>query len=286
MVNEQQILALMPQTIAGAVREAMEGQTGMLTEIRLRRGGQPALTVGGENLFCGQPVSAAQMREVVNSLCGGSYHAHEHTIARGYISWQGLRAGVCGRMGDNGRLAEITSICLRIPHSIAGTADRLVMKMKERNFSAGMLVAGLPGSGKTTLLRDAARQIGGKWRKRVVVVDSRGELAEEDWREAMIDVMAGIGKAEGIAIATRTLSPQLLICDEIGGREEAEAILAVQNTGVPLLATVHAARADQLARRPGIRELLEAGVFADTALLRDAGGRRVMDFFRTEGLLS
>lgn len=286
MVNEQQIISLLPRELQQAVQEAAEDSGKMLSEIRLRKGGPPALTIGGENRFCGQPITAAQLREVVNNLCGGSYHAHEHTMARGYISWQGVRAGVCGRMGDNGRLAEITSVCLRIPHSVVGCADRLVARMGERNFSVGMLVAGLPGCGKTTLLRDAARQIGGKWRRRVVVVDSRGELTGEDWHDSMIDAMVGVEKADGIAIATRTLSPQLIICDEIGGREEAEAILAVQNTGVPLLASVHAARADQLLYRPGIRSLLEAGVFAETVLLREVGGRRVMDFFRTEALLS
>jgi stage III sporulation protein SpoIIIAA len=52
----------------------------------------------------------------------------------------------------------------------------------------------------------------------------------------------------------------VIICDEIG-ESEAEKILAVQNTGVPLIATAHGGALSALLLRPGIKKLYEAGVF-------------------------
>jgi stage III sporulation protein AA len=57
------------------------------------------------------------------------------------------------------------------------------------------------------------------------------------------------------------MNAQLIVCDEIGGVDEAQAILAAQNCGVPLLATAHAGSMEGLMRRTGIRLLCESGVF-------------------------
>ena len=77
----------------------------------------------------------------------------------------------------------------------------------------------------------------------------------------LIDVLHGYPRAKGIEIATRTLSPEVIFCDEIGSAEEARAILGAQNSGVPLIATAHADSREVLFRRPNIRLLYENGVF-------------------------
>ena len=62
-------------------------------------------------------------------------------------------------------------------------------------------------------------------------------------------------------MAVRTLSPQIIICDEIGDYEEAMALVASHNCGVPLIASAHAASIDELLTRTGIRLLHDAGIF-------------------------
>ena len=57
------------------------------------------------------------------------------------------------------------------------------------------------------------------------------------------------------------MNPQYIICDEIGSLEEALSLLAVENAGVPLLASAHAFELDQLLRRQNVRILHRAGVF-------------------------
>ena len=108
---------------------------------------------------------------------------------------------------------------------------------------------------------------------RTVLVDSRGELSGGDYgRTSLLDILIGYPKHLGIEIATRTLSPEVLMVDEIGSRREAEAILAAAGCGVPLVATAHAGSPLELCRRPAIRPLIRAGLFATLLGLSREGG--------------
>ena len=102
---------------------------------------------------------------------------------------------------------------------------------------------------------------------RVAVVDSRGELCPTSEQTALrrkctVDVLSGYPRPKGIEIAVRTLNAEVAVCDELGDVDEGKAVLAVQNCGVPLLATAHGRALEELLTRPGIRMLHDAGVFA------------------------
>ena len=84
---------------------------------------------------------------------------------------------------------------------------------------------------------------------------------KEMFENNLVDVLRGYPRAKGIEIATRTLSPEVIFCDEIGSAEEAKAILSAQNSGVPLIATAHADSRETLFRRPNIRILYENEIF-------------------------
>ena len=87
------------------------------------------------------------------------------------------------------------------------------------------LICGEPASGKTSLLRDLARGLSsgdyGEIR-RVAVVDERGELSGAG-ELPLCDVLRGCPKAEGIQQAVRCLSPEVVLFDELGSREETQA---------------------------------------------------------------
>jgi stage III sporulation protein AA len=74
-----------------------------------------------------------------------------------------------------------------------------------------------------------------------------------------------------VEIATRTLSAQLIVCDEIGDMEEAMSLISAHHGGVPLVATAHAGTPDELLRRTGIRLLHEARLFGAYAGIRRDG---------------
>ena len=82
------------------------------------------------------------------------------------------------------------------------------------------------------------------------------------------DVLDGYRKADGITQAVRTLSPQLIVCDEIGTKADCEAVRHGVNSGVAFAAAVHAADADELLNKTYVMRLIKCGAFAKIAFLR------------------
>lgn len=283
MLSAQAIAAAyLPARIAALIESGIWCEPEEIDEIRLRRGRPVSLTVRGQNIVTNIICSAAELSDTVSRLCGGTLHAHSETIASGFIAFGGGgRAGVCGRAvaGHAGGyqisgVADIDAICIRVPRSVRGISSRLCEYIASRGYRASVLVYSPPGGGKTTLLRDAAAALACEPHyRRVAVIDTRGELYRADMFEGTLaDIFTGYPKALGIEIATRTMSPQYLICDEIGDPDEARAILAAQHTGVPLLASAHASSYEELLARPSVKLLLDAGVFERCMSVAEASG--------------
>ena len=286
-------------------REAAAGAQ----EIRLRAGQPLAVYLGDGHRFVEQSgacllspgprpftVSRSDLFESFRALCGYSVHTHEAEILRGYISVAGgHRAGVCGTFSGAGMVRDITSINLRIARQVKGVALPLARELFHGGL-CGVLIAGAPSSGKTTLIRDLARVLSGGELGRfykVSVVDERGELGATSAGQAFndlgpcADLLCGYPKGMGIDIAVRTLSPQVIICDEVGRQDELDAIRMGMFSAVQMIATVHCAGEEELWRRPQARALLETGAFSKTVLLEGGAApgrvRRIIDTSRLTG---
>ncbi len=261
--------------IHGMLADEMRAEE--LSEIRLRAERPASVTVAGENLLLQETLSCTEIAACVHALCKGSVYAFDESIREGYIRFEGgVRIGVCGTYSGSG-VREISSLNIRIPHAIRGVCAPVTDFLSEKVCS--LLIYSPPGVGKTTLLRDLAAWLAR--RMRVVLLDTRGELyMEEMFAETMTDVLTGYPRAKGMEIAVRTLSPQVIVCDELGDAEEARLILGAQNTGVPILASAHAASVAELLARPAVRLLHENGVFdAYVGIVRERKrGRLSKDF--------
>jgi stage III sporulation protein AA len=220
-------------------------------------------------------VTSEDIAQSIVSMCEYSVHSHQEEMRNGFISLRGgHRAGISGTaVIQNGRISavrDITSINLRIARDIEGVATPLMERAFAGGRLCGLLIAGPPSSGKTTVLRDLARQLGngrlGRFVK-CVVVDERCEIgavsdgAPQNNMGLCCDVLSGYPKGEGILHAVRTLSPGVILCDEIGGAREAQGIIEGLNCGIKIIATAHAGSINELLLRPQIKRLLEHGAF-------------------------
>ncbi|MFA6947646.1 MAG: hypothetical protein WCQ72_01555 [Eubacteriales bacterium] len=253
----------------------------LLCEIRLRAGRPLYITCGAENIALAYICRETDVAYAVDMLCGGSRHTYGEMIRRGYIPGaNGVRAGICGEAVNGERGVEgmrrITSVNLRIPHAVTGAADDLIKLLAADAFSLGALIYSPPMEGKTTLLRDAAARLSSPpYKKRCCVVDTRGEIYIKelfDGTDAAPDFLTGYPKGEGIECACRSMSPQLIFTDELGGGD-CPAVLAAQNCGVPLIATAHAASFASLMLRPPFKMLYEHNVFGHYLRLERSGDK-------------
>ena len=256
-------------------------------EIRLRVGKPIAVTSFGkekylipngsfsENERMAIVCTAEDINYSFKAICDYSVYSYEKQICNGYITIQGgNRVGISGsasyRRNHIETLKYINGLNFRIAGQVDGCAERIYKELL-CNAPKGLIIAGSPSSGKTTIIKDLCRLMGSRWR--VSIIDERGEISATLHGEPQnnvglkSDIFDGYPKAEGIETAIRVMTPDIVVCDEIGSRKDTKALIGSVNSGVKIIATAHAGSIEELKSRKHIKKLLKCGVFEYAVLL-------------------
>lgn len=263
-----------------------------IQEIRLRSG-RPVVLVhpggfwylGKDGAFSTQPDPFAPLghealQECFYSLCGHSVHSYEQELSQGFFTLPGgHRVGVAGvpvwRGQELSAFKTVTSLDIRIARAVRCVLPPVLKQLLSQPFR-GILLVGAPGSGKTTLLRTVAQQLSGVG-KNICVIDERCEVfpcSLQGFGSGVplhCDVLSGYPKAFGILQAVRTLAPQVVLCDELGGAADVRAVEQGLHAGVGFVASIHESDAATLARRPQFQELQALAAFDAAVFLAGAG---------------
>jgi len=279
------IAGYLPEPLRAAVLSAEAAIGPDLTELRLYSG-QPAVIVyPGRILFltrCGVTASSANtavirtsfedIRRTIDAVTHYSFHSHVNEFRQGsFIIGSGIRAGISGVYNQDGLITDVTGICFRISRSVLGCSADLAGLV---GGGKGLLICGGVNSGKTTIIRDLCCVLGRK--RKVVLVDERNEIAAvSDGRTGcdvgiLTNVLTGCPRHIGIISAIRSLSPDVIICDELAGDDDVDAVAAGAGCGISFCASVHAESLEALKCRYFAERLLSTGLFSHAAFLAGA----------------
>lgn len=275
-------LDFLPNQIrTGLLSFIIDKKLSLISEIRMIANNKISILANTLTFNTDITITKSELDDVVNNLCSGSIYAHINTIKQGYISvGNGIRAGICGKAiidnNDITGIANITSVNLRFPNLIKDAGLYLYRNMEMLNFVGSILLFSSPGVGKTTILRDFCHKISQNNKNlRFVVVDTREEICTCYKDMIRGDVYLSYPKGLAIELATKSMTPNLIICDEISSQAEANAILNASHSGVSLVATTHAKSFNELLSKEITRDLINNNVF-DLAIgvYRDEGEKR------------
>ncbi len=293
----------LPSTVSNALDNLSKAQQEGLTEIRIRRNMPVVFVINSRTCFVDNrnvsfsvpeknvlTVTSTDFEDMFNRLCSYSVYSNMNNLKNGYITLEnGSRVGVCSSAvyedEKHVSVKNISSVNIRIPRQAVGCSREVLNKIFA-NGVCSVIVAGKPSGGKTTLLRDMARELSDGFNneyKKVAIVDERNELAGKVGNDFTLDVglntdvITGFEKAKGIENAIRTMSPDVIVCDEIATQKEFDKIRFGFSCGVKFLLSIHIGKKQELFVKPILSDLLSTGEFEKIVLLDENYSVKILD---------
>ncbi len=240
-------------------------------------------------------VKQEELIKTLELMSENSIYAYQDEIKNGFITLRGgHRIGIVGRVVTDGNgiknIKDISALNIRVSREIIGCSEKIIKHIvKNGNDIYNTLIISPPQCGKTTMLRDITRflsdgvsTLGFKGIK-VGVVDERSEIAAcfkgvaQNHLGVRTDVLDGCPKSLGMTLLLRTMSPQVIITDEIGNSGDKEAVMQVINAGVRIITSAHGYNVSELKARKEVIGLIEGKVFERYIVLSNKKGPGTVD---------
>lgn len=247
-----------------------------IEEVRMRAQRPVELLTSNGSIFFNQIAKKEDILHILNMGSRNSLYAHEEEMRNGYITVRGgHRLGFTGEVimtdGKIAALAHFNSLNIRFARELKGCSDGVINHVAESDKLRSCLFVSPPGVGKTTLLRDVTRRIsdGGRTHKswKTGLIDERGEIASclEGIPQLDVgrrtDVLDNCPKAEGVMMLIRTMSPHVIVTDEIGGQRDFEALVQAASCGVKIIASAHGQTLKELLSKRYISKIITEKIF-------------------------
>lgn len=286
------IAPFMPTGIGEALLKIKVNQAKDIIEIRLRAD-KPillhtyndvlALEENGaltKELHKGMTAKKEDCENTLLYMAKRSLYAFQEEIKNGFITVKGgYRVGLSGSVviknGVIENIRDFSGLNIRITRHIKGCSNSLMPYLYQNNYILNTLIISAPQMGKTTMLRDIAKNISdgclGREGKKVTIIDERSEIANGFDLGMQTDVLDLCPKSLGVMLSLRSLSPSVIITDEIGRREDMESIEEALNGGVSVITSAHGQSMDQIVRRPIFKDAIQDRLFERYVILGFGG---------------
>lgn len=273
----QKIINLLPKSIQEQFNNFPKELLEKVEEIRIRINRPIEVIANQKVFFLSYIVKQQDAEQLLNKLSQHSFYTLDEELKRGYITVEGgHRIGIAGRVilekGFVKAIRDVASFNIRVAKEKIGISEKWIPYLYQAKWKNTMII-GPPQTGKTTLLRDLARVISVGDKKfnipplKVGIIDERSEIAGSVGGVPQltfgnrVDVMDSCPKAEGMMMMIRSMSPDVLVVDEIGRKEDTEAILEAVHAGICLIMTTHGDSYTDILQRPTLKPILDQKIF-------------------------
>ena len=286
-MDEEEILKVLPLRIIQELKKIVSKEK--IQEIRIKVNKPIIINLNDKEVILKYETTINDIKEILVKISNYSLYAYEEELKQGYITIKGgHRIGIAGECvivdGKVRTIRNISSLNIRICREVIGCSNELIKFIINKDRVYNTLIVSPPKCGKTTILRDISRNISNGIPlesfkgKKVSIIDERSEIASSFNGIPQLDVgirtdiLDNCLKKDGMLMAIRSLSPEIIICDEIGTIGEIEALNMAFNSGVNIIVTIHGYSIEDIYARDVFKPLIENCILERIVILSNKKG--------------
>ncbi len=265
MDKSKNVLSYFPEYIKEFFASISDNQWKILNEICFICGQPITVTIGGIRRYLGKSgtncdVSMAyktnknDISRIFELVTKSSLYAYKRFVTNGYTTLdEGHRVGICGDcVVENDKVINvnnINSLTFRITHDIIVNSEVILDEIYADGRILNAIIISPPGCGKTTFLRSVSAAISQKQKdSRIIkcaIIDERYEIAAckcgfQGMNVGYVSaVISGCPRNIAIPMAVRSMSPDVILTDELSSNEDILAIKYAKASGCSIIATTH-----------------------------------------------